>query len=126
MMSLFLSLELGFSIGPVPDLLVRKAYTAAYDRRMRHPAWVSYLSKLQQLLTNSAHRLQSISLSHLLANPVSSVPQGMGHPTAQTRRSRRMNLSLQFSARSCKIISEVGMIVDTCAYVSFSERADSD
>ncbi|KAI6019614.1 hypothetical protein F5J12DRAFT_966975 [Pisolithus orientalis] len=25
--------------GPVPDLLVRKAYTVAYDRRYRHPAW---------------------------------------------------------------------------------------
>ncbi|KAG2348578.1 hypothetical protein BDR05DRAFT_957210 [Suillus weaverae] len=27
--------------GPVPDLLVRKAYTAAYDRRLRHPAWTA-------------------------------------------------------------------------------------
>lgn len=27
--------------GPVPDLLVRKAYTAAYDRRYRHPAWTA-------------------------------------------------------------------------------------
>lgn len=27
--------------GPVPDLLVRKAYTAAYDRRHRHPAWTA-------------------------------------------------------------------------------------
>lgn len=32
--------------GPVPDLLVRKAYTAAYDRRLRHPAWVSSESHL--------------------------------------------------------------------------------
>ncbi|KAF8126515.1 hypothetical protein EV363DRAFT_1452894 [Boletus edulis] len=27
--------------GPVPDLLVRKAYTAVYDRRLRHPAWTA-------------------------------------------------------------------------------------
>ncbi|KIJ60599.1 hypothetical protein HYDPIDRAFT_98257 [Hydnomerulius pinastri MD-312] len=27
--------------GPIPDLLVRKAYTAAYDRRLRHPAWTA-------------------------------------------------------------------------------------
>ncbi|KAH9180378.1 hypothetical protein EDB89DRAFT_2119901 [Lactarius sanguifluus] len=26
---------------PVPDQLVRQAYVAAYDRRLRHPAWVS-------------------------------------------------------------------------------------
>ncbi|THH15595.1 hypothetical protein EW146_g4897 [Bondarzewia mesenterica] len=26
--------------GPISDLLVRKAYVAAYDRRLRHPAWV--------------------------------------------------------------------------------------
>jgi endonuclease G len=26
--------------GPIPDIIKREAYTAAYDRRMRHPAWV--------------------------------------------------------------------------------------
>jgi endonuclease G len=26
--------------GPVPDVIKREAYTAAYDRRMRHPSWV--------------------------------------------------------------------------------------
>ena len=26
--------------GPISDLLVRKAYVAAYDRRLKHPAWV--------------------------------------------------------------------------------------
>jgi endonuclease G len=29
--------------GPVSDLLVRKGYTAGYDRRLRHPAWVHSL-----------------------------------------------------------------------------------
>ncbi|TDL27229.1 hypothetical protein BD410DRAFT_894385 [Rickenella mellea] len=27
--------------GPIADLLVRKAYVAAYDRRLRHPAWTA-------------------------------------------------------------------------------------
>ncbi|KAH7927740.1 hypothetical protein BV22DRAFT_1103540 [Leucogyrophana mollusca] len=27
--------------GPVSDLLVRRAYTAAYDRRLRHPSWTA-------------------------------------------------------------------------------------
>ncbi|KAG8889157.1 nuclease [Tulasnella sp. 332] len=27
--------------GPVPDLLLRKAYTASYDRRLRHPSWTA-------------------------------------------------------------------------------------
>lgn len=27
--------------GPTPDILHRTSYVAAYDRRMRHPAWVS-------------------------------------------------------------------------------------
>lgn len=26
--------------GPISDQFVRKAYVAAYDRRLRHPAWV--------------------------------------------------------------------------------------
>jgi hypothetical protein len=28
-------------IGPTSDLISRKAYVTAYDRRLRHPAWVS-------------------------------------------------------------------------------------
>lgn len=30
-----------FTQGPIADLLARKAYVAGYDRRLRHPAWVS-------------------------------------------------------------------------------------
>lgn len=33
----------------MPDVLKRTAYTAAYDRRLRHPAWVS-LDSLKALL----------------------------------------------------------------------------
>jgi endonuclease G len=35
------SLTLRPCVGPVSDQLVRQAYVAAYDRRLRHPAWVS-------------------------------------------------------------------------------------
>ena len=28
------------NIGPISDALIRKAYVAGYDRRLRHPAWV--------------------------------------------------------------------------------------
>ncbi len=27
-------------LGPIPDILRRTAYVAAYDRRLKHPAWV--------------------------------------------------------------------------------------
>lgn len=30
--------------GPIPDVIKRAAYTAAYDRRMRHPSWVCITS----------------------------------------------------------------------------------
>jgi endonuclease G, mitochondrial len=30
--------------GPIADMIVRKAYVAAYDRRLRHPAWVRFVS----------------------------------------------------------------------------------
>ncbi|KAN0075472.1 hypothetical protein V8E55_011495 [Tylopilus felleus] len=39
--------------GPVPDLLVRKAYTAAYDRRLRHPAWTAEHLTLASLSKSS-------------------------------------------------------------------------
>ena len=28
------------NVGPISDMLVRTAYVAGYDRRLRHPAWV--------------------------------------------------------------------------------------
>jgi endonuclease G, mitochondrial len=42
------------NIGPISDMLVRKAYVAAYDRRLRHPAWVIiYLFHIPIMLTIS-------------------------------------------------------------------------
>ena len=38
--------------GPISDQLVRQAYVAAYDRRMRHPAWVSICVGSSLLLTD--------------------------------------------------------------------------
>lgn len=34
--------------GPTPDIIKRIAYTAAYDRRLKHPAWVSTSSSVLQ------------------------------------------------------------------------------
>ena len=33
-------------LGPVSDQLVRTAYVAGYDRRLRHPAWVRHIAPL--------------------------------------------------------------------------------
>jgi endonuclease G len=33
--------ELIVYLGPIPDVIKRTAYTAAYDRKHQHPAWVS-------------------------------------------------------------------------------------
>ncbi|KAF9792277.1 hypothetical protein BJ322DRAFT_31328 [Thelephora terrestris] len=41
--------------GPIPDQLVRKAYVAGYDRRLRHPAWTA------EHLTQSALRKKTDS-----------------------------------------------------------------
>ena len=46
--------------GPIADPLVRKAYVASYDRRLRHPAWVSAyiiqaLSKFELYLQTAEH-----------------------------------------------------------------------
>ncbi|EGN96154.1 hypothetical protein SERLA73DRAFT_59384 [Serpula lacrymans var. lacrymans S7.3] len=37
----FINVSTFYLPGPVSDLLVRKAYVAAYDRRLRHPAWTA-------------------------------------------------------------------------------------
>ena len=43
------------AIGPISDLLVRRAYITAYDRRLRHPAWVCPL--LSESATQSVETL---------------------------------------------------------------------
>lgn len=47
--------------GPISDLLVRKAYVASYDRRLRHPAWVRHATVPSVYRANTCcGRLQSI------------------------------------------------------------------
>jgi len=36
-------------LGPFADPLIRKAYVAAYDRRLRHPAWVCHLWSIRKV-----------------------------------------------------------------------------
>jgi len=58
--------------GPIPDQLVRQAYVAAYDRRMRHPAWTA------EHLT-----LASLGKSRLEDKPASSETGDRGNSTFQ-------------------------------------------
>ncbi|KAL1691462.1 hypothetical protein GGG16DRAFT_91363 [Schizophyllum commune] len=56
--------------GPIADALVRKAYVAAYDRRLRHPAWTA------EHLT-----LASLGKSALVAGPEASEAGDRGKST---------------------------------------------
>lgn len=106
----------------MPDLLVRKAYTAAYDRRLRHPSWVSCVldgSAFAFLTRQSDYfsRRPSISLSLHSVNL-----EQRGHLQLTTRRkaieaaqsSWRMRLSPSHSERDWRITSGVAMIADIC------------
>jgi hypothetical protein len=51
--------------GPISDLLTRKAYIAAYDRRLRHPAWVRlfhFLALVAHTFWQTAEHLTLASL----------------------------------------------------------------
>jgi endonuclease G len=56
--------------GPTPDIIKRVAYTAAYDRRMKHPAWVSHPVPLDAD-TQTAEHLTAASLAR---TPPASAP----------------------------------------------------
>jgi hypothetical protein len=64
-------------LGPISDTLVRKAYVAAYDRRLRHPAWVSW--DLRKPWTSKANsfwpRLRSTLHAIRLFPPVQDQPE---------------------------------------------------
>lgn len=46
----FVKVVLTLHEGPLSDQLVRKAYVAGYDRRLRHPAWVRSLNHLDYFI----------------------------------------------------------------------------
>lgn len=112
------------SAGPISDQFVRKAYVAAYDRRLRHPAWVRpfllpcppLLSKLSSSIIHIRHkRPPNISLSLPSVNPHSSLHRPTAKPeTAKGPHSRKTRASQFRSARGCRIISGVDMIGDIC------------
>lgn len=57
----------GIYIGPISDLIHRQAYVAAYDRRLRHPAWVCVLffSSLFLFFTILYQTAEHLSLTSL-------------------------------------------------------------
>jgi endonuclease G len=72
---------LNAAAGPVSDLLVRKGYTAGYDRRLRHPAWVRPPSFCEIRRTLTGHQTaEHLTLASLgksaLAEPVSADEAG--------------------------------------------------
>ena len=56
-------------LGPITDQLVRKAYVAGYDRRLRHPAWVrrAVLAYKPTDVIDFGLRQQNTSLNHFCA-----------------------------------------------------------
>ena len=52
------------TIGPVSDLLVRRAYITAYDRQKRHPAWVCLVPCVFKTCKFTNVRLSDSGASH--------------------------------------------------------------
>jgi hypothetical protein len=113
---------LGCCSGPISDPLVRKAYIAAYDRRLRHPAWVRmtvytlFQSIIDLCLTDILRRL-SISHWHPWVNPGWSPPPKISKATGRIAHSPKILPYQLHSDPSYKTTSGVVMIVDTCAYL---------
>lgn len=61
--------------GPVSDQLVRKAYFAAYDRRLRHPAWVrNSLMSLFCMPMQFSQTAEHLTLASLGKSPLGQPP----------------------------------------------------
>jgi len=60
--------------GPIADPLIRKAYAAAYDRRLRHPSWTAeHLTKVS-LKRSSSKDLEAVDRSKSVFKEDASVP----------------------------------------------------
>lgn len=69
-------------LGPVSDQLVRTAYVAGYDRRLRHPAWVCHnaaLSTAQHSRFLTDGRASHVSVPRKVT-PRTGVQRGEGRP----------------------------------------------
>lgn len=101
------------SSGPVTDQLVRKAYVAGYDRRLRHPAWVCHtvLFPYAPYFFNSGSRRQNTS-PNLFSGKVP-VLTNQTLATGRRATSRRMKAYRQCFAPNCRTTSGVGTTGDT-------------
>ncbi|KAM5531806.1 hypothetical protein V8D89_014505 [Ganoderma adspersum] len=69
--------------GPVSDLLVRRAYIAAYDRRLRHPAWTA----------------EHLTLASLGKSPLQAKPEGAGGDRANSQFKEDTSIPAMFRAK---------------------------
>jgi len=92
--------------GPITDQLVRKAYVAGYDRRLKHPAWVRHAVLTYIRFSDSENRQQNTSLNRFCVK----IPAPRVQTLATGRRaiSRRMKVYRRCSVPNCRITSEVG------------------
>ncbi|EJD02115.1 uncharacterized protein FOMMEDRAFT_86914 [Fomitiporia mediterranea MF3/22] len=72
--------------GPISDLLVRKAYVTAYDRRLRHPAW-------------TAEHLTLSSLGRSMLEQINSDEKGDKGDRSRSTFTEDVAIPLQFRAR---------------------------
>lgn len=97
--------------GPISDQLVRKAYVAGYDRRLRHPAWVRHTVLTYTRSSDSEDRQQSTSPNQFCGK----IP-ALGVLTLVTGRkaiSWKMKAYRRCSVQNYKITSEVDTTGDT-------------
>jgi endonuclease G len=95
-----------FLPGPITDQLVRKAYVAGYDRRLRHPAWVRRAVPAHRHFSDSGDRQQSTSPSQFCGKI--RVPRVRTPATGRRATSRRMKVYRRRSVPNSRITSEVG------------------
>ena len=98
---------------------MRKAYTAAYDRRLRHPAWVCVLQCFP-LVWYEPHALvlrrPNTSPSRRWVNQRLRRPRKMKQATGRDQALPKTSRCLACSARNSRITSRADMIADTCRW----------
>ena len=95
--------------GPITDQLVRKAYVAGYDRRLKHPAWVHHALLTYIRFSDPENRQQNTSLNRFCVKILA--PRVQTLATGRRAISWRMKVYRRCSVPNCRITSEVGTTV---------------
>jgi len=96
--------------GPITDQLVRRAYVAGYDRRLRHPAWVRHVVLTHIRFSDPGNRQQNTSPNRFCAKILA--PKVRTLATGRRATSWRMKVYRRCSVPNCRITSEVGTTGD--------------